>query len=353
MRSQPIISVIIPIYNAEQYLHQCIESVINQTYRNLEIILINDGSVDNSPQICNEYAKKDFRIKVIHSENKGASAARNIGIDEANGQFIMFLDSDDWIDLKTCETACDVAEKNGADVVLWPYVREFGIESRKKDIFSESIIIFNENEVKYKLHRRMIGLLDDELANPENAEALSPVCMKLYKSSIIKNNDIRFIDINLIETSEDTLFNIYVFGYVKKAVYINQHFYHYRRNNVSSISTRYKPQLFNKWSYLFDLIEEYIYKNKLDKIYVQSFNNRISLSLIGLGLNELKSKDSHIIKITRIKNIMSTQRYLNSYSELKLGYFPLHWKIFFWLGKINATAFTYILLLVMNKIRRK
>ena len=95
--SEPLVSVIIPIYNAEKYVSKCIESIINQSYCRLEILLINDGSTDKSAEICDTYAHMDERIKVIHKLNEGVSSARNLGIDEANGEFLSFVDSDDWL----------------------------------------------------------------------------------------------------------------------------------------------------------------------------------------------------------------------------------------------------------------
>lgn len=100
---EPLLSIIVPIYNVEQYLERCIESIINQTYKNLEIILVDDGSKDNSGTIADTYASKDNRIKVIHKENGGLSDARNHGLDQAKGKYIIFIDSDDFIDSSMCE----------------------------------------------------------------------------------------------------------------------------------------------------------------------------------------------------------------------------------------------------------
>ena len=99
MTNQPLLSVIIPVYKVEKYLRQCVDSVINQTYKNLEIILVDDGSPDNCGKICDEYAQKDRRIKVIHQENQGVSAARNLGTKLAQGEYITYVDSDDWLDV--------------------------------------------------------------------------------------------------------------------------------------------------------------------------------------------------------------------------------------------------------------
>lgn len=114
-----LISIIIPIYKVEKYLDRCLESVANQTYQNLEIILVDDGSPDECPQMCDEWAEKDQRIKVIHKKNGGAGSARNAGIDASTGSYIMFVDADDWVDLSICEILHDLLIKNpGSDMAL-------------------------------------------------------------------------------------------------------------------------------------------------------------------------------------------------------------------------------------------
>ena len=111
-----LISVIVPIYNVEEYLNECVDSILNQTYKNLEIILVDDGSTDKSGIICDDYAKIDSRIKVIHKKNGGLSDARNVGIDRALGEFIIFIDSDDYIDHSMCEILLAYASKYDVDI---------------------------------------------------------------------------------------------------------------------------------------------------------------------------------------------------------------------------------------------
>lgn len=125
MNSSPLITVIVPVYNTAQYLPECIESIVNQTYRNLEIILVNDGSTDNSGDICDEYARKDERIRVIHKENGGQSSARNRGLEVAQGDYISFIDSDDWIDLDTYEVCLEAWDRPELDIVAYSNVLEF------------------------------------------------------------------------------------------------------------------------------------------------------------------------------------------------------------------------------------
>ena len=116
---QPIISIIVPVYNVEKYLKSCVESLISQTYSDIEILLVNDGSTDNSGKICETYANIDSRVKVFHQTNQGAATARNVGISKATGEFLLFVDSDDTIDIDTCEKVVKCMLDNNVDWVMW------------------------------------------------------------------------------------------------------------------------------------------------------------------------------------------------------------------------------------------
>lgn len=127
--SSPLVSIVLPVYNVEKYLPICLDSILNQTYQNIELVCVNDGSPDNCGQILEKYAAMDERILVIAQKNQGLSGARNTGMRYAHGEYIMFVDSDDWIEAETCEVAVSAALKYGADLVMWSYVREYGQES--------------------------------------------------------------------------------------------------------------------------------------------------------------------------------------------------------------------------------
>lgn len=338
MKEKPLVSIIVPVYNVEKYLSECIDSILSQTYENIEIILIDDGSTDKSAQICDEYTIKDKRSMVVHKTNEGVSAARNDGLKAANGQLIMFVDSDDWIDSETCGTAVNAMEESGADVVMWSYISENNGGKSRKIIF-DSDTVFEGADVKEKLHRRLFGLMDKELAHPELADSLCPVWGKLYKKELILNNNISFVDLSEIGTYEDGLFNIEVFAKVEKAVYLNKCFYHYRKENTSSVTSGYRKDLFKKWQHLFDLMQEYIDKNNLPLDYQVALNNRIALSILGLGLNIISCNCSAVKKIKMIKEIIKSERYKKAYKDLCFTYFPLHWKLFYGCAKFgNATG---------------
>ena len=345
------LSFIIPVYNAEKYLKQCIESILNQTFEGFEVIIINDDSTDKSMDILNSYIY-DKRIKILSKMNEGVSQARNCGLEIAQGKYIMFVDADDWIDNFTAKLMVSITEKKEADVVFWPYVREFENYSLKKKIYNKEEIIFEEEEVKDKLHRRFIGLLEDELKKPENADALCTVWGKLYKRSIIEENHIRFHDLREIGTYEDGLFNLEYFWYVHKAVYINKYYYHYRKYNDNSITTIYNSRLFSNWNRLFDIMEEYIRNKKLPEAYKVALNNRIALSILGLGLNIVTSDKTHKEKEKLIRDILYTPRYRNAYKELKIKYFPSYWKVFYWAAKHRQIFLVYTLIIIIQMIRK-
>lgn len=217
MTNSPLISVIIPIYNVEKYLDRCIMSIVNQTYNNLEIILVDDGSPDNCPQMCDDWAKRDNRIQVIHKINGGLAAARNSGMELANGDYIAFLDSDDYLDLETYETMLLDLRENEADIISWGMVRES--ENGYKEEWGHG-----EFQILTQLDaQRILGI----------ANGLLPVhsSNKLYSKAAIGNK--KFDE--SLRFAEDIMFNFEVLKNIQKMLVHNVNFYHYT-NNTSSIS---------------------------------------------------------------------------------------------------------------------
>ncbi|MBY0759325.1 glycosyltransferase family 2 protein [Sellimonas caecigallum] len=347
-----LISIIIPIYNSASYLGKCLDSILSQTYADFEAICIDDNSTDNSLEILQKYSEKDARIKVIHKKNEGVSLARNVGLDVAQGEFLLFVDSDDWIEKCTCEIAIQKILQEEADVIIWPYVRERGNESKKKVIFNHDTI-FDQTSIQEKLHRRMIGIIDQELEQPENADALCTVWGKLYRRSIVEENHLRFYDIRKIGSYEDGLFNLQYFQYANKAIYVNQYFYHYRRTNAFSITEVYNSDLNRQWESLFKIMADYIADYNLNEKYVQALKNRISLSLIPLGINEISQKGLVKNKIVGIKRIICSKGYKSAIKTLDIKFMPFHWKIFFMAAKAKNAFAVFVLLSIVQRIRGK
>ena len=202
--SEPLISVIVPVYNVAEYLRKCLDSIVKQTYHNLEIILIDDGSKDDSGKICDEYANKDSRVIVIHQENQGVSCARNRGIALAHGSYAMFVDSDDWVDEITCETLIKAIYRYNVQSSMCTYVREYPNKSLIKELD------FDDRVFEGRLfQRRVCGPIEEELKHPENLDSYSSMWGKLYPTNVLKTKVV--IDIKLIGSSEDTLYNFEIF----------------------------------------------------------------------------------------------------------------------------------------------
>lgn len=350
MTNGPLISIIVPVYNAGEYLPKCLESLISQTYTNIEVICVNDGSTDNSLAVIKNYSFRDDRILVTNVPNGGVSKARNIALNQSKGEFVMFVDADDWIDNDTCEIALKTIIQNKADVVIWAYKSERKNHSEIKRVFKEDRVF--DDVVKSFLHRRFIGIVGNELRYPQTADSLCPVWGKLYRRNVIKG--VGFVDLNKIGTYEDGLFNMYVFERVDKAVYLATPLYHYRRENTESITNRYREQLYSQWMTLYRTMYRYIKSNHLPEEYYDALYNRIALGIIGLGLNILASNYSLIRKISMIKEMLNKRMIKKSVNHLDYSYFPIHWRAFFILAKYNCSYLFYFMLRMVDfAMRRK
>lgn len=346
-----LISIIVPVYNSQQYLDQCLISLIHQTYQNIQIICVDDSSTDNSYSVLREYSERDNRIEIYRKSNEGVSEARNFGLDKALGKYVMFVDSDDWLELQTCEKVMQFCEY---DLVMWPYIRELGNIQKKKEIFNQNKE-YKADQVRKDLYRKMIGPIGKELKHPENMDSLCTVWGKLYRLDIIRFNDIRFEDIRNIGSYEDGLFNLKYMFFAENAIYINSYFYHYRRTNSNSLTNQYNPDLSTKWNNLFSILRKNIdcYHTLDRNMYMVALKNRITLSLIALGINILLKDGSGREKRKMIKELISTDQYEESIKDFPIKYLAPHWKIFFLCAKYKCIIGIYVLLIVIQKIRRK
>ncbi len=237
--SNPLISIIVPVYNVEKYLDKCVESIVNQTYKNLEIILVDDGSPDNCPTICDKWLQKDDRIKVIHKLNGGVSSARNEGIRNTLSEYLMFIDSDDEIEKDMVHKLFTSLSENGSDVSVcnMNFVNETGDILYSSDFPAK---VCTEN------------IVTDYLAD---IYGIGP-CNKLYRADIIKNNSILF-DTDLIY-GEDNLFNYHYFKLCKKVSVIDDKLYNYFITNEGSSTYGLTKGYLNSWRLTKRLMNEEI-----------------------------------------------------------------------------------------------
>lgn len=215
-----LISVIIPVYNVEQYVESCLNSVINQSYFNLEIILVDDGSTDKSGEICDQYALKDSRIKVIHEENAGLGEARNRGLRIASGDYICFVDSDDWIEEDYCKELVKAAERTNSDIAICGYNECFKDGKTPKVKYDDCFTTTGKEILHYTM-----------TANSKYWFNIS-VWNKLYKREIISGLWFKS------RVYEDIMYNAGSMYRANKIAYINQCLYNYRTNREGSIISK-------------------------------------------------------------------------------------------------------------------
>lgn len=350
----PKISIIVPVYNVEQYLCQSLDSIVNQTFRDIEIVVVNDGSPDHCIDIIREYAERDSRFVVIDKPNEGVAAARNDAMKIAKGDYFMFVDGDDWIELNACERLMEVMTEYSPDVVMFSYYREYADKTLEKhDIFSDDFIIFDDEQCRH-LHRRHAGAIGKELAHPENFDAICSLCTKLFRADIIREHqEIYYIDNKIIGTYGDGLMNLFYYKYVNKAVFIGDHLYHYRKTNEASVTTAYKKDFPKRWNNLFDIIDKYISDNNLGDDFKEGLRNRIAISIVGLGLNELQANTSLRNKYNKIKAILREPRYKEAIASFKIAPMPIHWKLFFFCSRYQMSLSVCCLLSMIKYLKSK
>lgn len=342
-----MISIIIPVYNVEKYLPKCLDSVLQQTYSDTEVICVNDGSTDRSIDILEHYALADSRVKIISRENRGISVSRNEALDVAKGEWVMFVDSDDWTDEGTCEKALAIAKEQQADTIMWGYTREYEGRSLAK-LYFDSFKVW-ESDIK-ELHRRMVGPIKQELRSPDTMDAWGTIWGKLYKRECIEQpSPIRFVDTRVIGSAEDVLFNIDYMGRIQKAVYLPDSSYHYRKIN-SSYTFRHKEGLAEKWNHLYNEISKRLQESHLPTEYIEAFHNRVSLGLIGLGLNEVFSSEPYLVKRKNIKRLLQRPLFRESITQLEVKWLPTHWRVFFICAKYKFPDAILLLLSIIKRI---
>lgn len=286
------ISIIVPVYNTEKYIGRCIESIQNQTYTNLEIILVDDGSKDDSLTICQKYAEKDSRIKVLHTKkNFGVSNARNMGIERSTGEYIGFIDSDDYIEKTMYETLVRYSDNRVLPICTYNMVDE------NKTILDQKEIGDTVGEIDVK----------DFFLLCENILLNSPV-NKLYESTIVKKNNIRF-DVNL-SLGEDFLFVMQYIEYIEKFYIIDVPLYNYMTIKRESLSQLYRNNFYEIQRRIIQRIKELLER---DQTVFNEYRNKFytfSLDLYVQALNNTEiSKESLQKKIKRNNEILSDYLY--------------------------------------------
>lgn len=341
------ISVIVPVYNAERYLSQCIESLIKQTHEDVEIILINDGSIDGSLKICEKYEKNDNRIKVHSIKNSGVSTARNLGISVATGEYITFVDSDDWAEPNMLEFALKKIKESNSDIVIWSYFKNYLDDELLLSLLPGGDQTFEDN--KDILYLKSIYALYGEGEITESVSSGTVWC-KLYRKKLITENKLEFNP--MLIRAQDTVFSINVFEKAKKISYYDKSLYHYRINNSSTCSgTRLildtkKP--FNK------LLEEFkAFTRKYDNHnYDEALNARtIQVLMWHLKHNYFHSGNRKNIfqKRKEILSLINTEPYKSALFNINNSLLPKKERLMANLFRYKLILIFYFIYVLYNK----
>lgn len=244
LEERPQISVIVPVYNAEKYIDRCVQSISDQSYTNWELLLIDDGSPDRSGTLCDEWKKRDSRIRVIHGPNCGVSVARNVGLDAAEGEWVMFVDSDDWIEKECLEVCVETANNSSLDLLQFNF----------KQIDSKGVL-----KAIYEKETPVMNSKDFITHGVYNVSAWG--C--LIRKSIIRDNYIRFVE--GIKLAEDQLFIMECLAHSEKIQLIKHSFYCYFLNENSAVHNARSQDILNSCNSLIKFKERYpIFKEHID-----------------------------------------------------------------------------------------
>jgi len=346
---EPLVSVVVPIYNVEAKLCRCIESIIKQTYSNLEIILVDDGSPDNCPQICDDYADKDQRIKVIHKINEGLGYARNTGIENATGKYICFFDSDDYVELTAIAETCSIAEELKADLVCFGHIEETEngriIENR---IPTTPKDLFYGDELKNKL----IPLtLSHDPATGEDWNLSLSAWSAMFSMEVIRQNNWRFVSEREC-ISEDIYSVLQYYGYSGRVAYIKKALYHYISNPLS-LSKVYRKDRYERLKILSEKLFELTKKmNQEDMLH-----DRVKTIFLGLTIGAIKqitaSDEPLKIKYNAVKEIVCDDYMQNTLSEYPFSGESVAKRLLFVCMKRKLCTMSYLIFKVKSWIESR
>lgn len=354
----PELSVVVPVYNVEKYIAEMVESLLSQTLQDLEVILVDDGSPDRSGEICDGFAAKDDRVKVIHKPNGGVGAARNDGLDAATGDWIVFCDSDDWVELDAFEKLVKAGEDSGADVVFGDANLVYGEHVQKAR--------FYKNEFVTSDRARIDQLIAADFSRaycfdpPEGGPAFGygGPWNKLVRRQLLLDNDIRF-DLRVKGIFDDILYTAYIFAAAKTVAYVHVPVYNYRQLG-SSITHSYKANLleihqaiFTAWQ---EFMEKYGKEGQFLKPYYANVIRRFK-STLGLYFFSKKNTKSFRAQCKELEELMGTEPYRTALREVDTGKFHNNYDKLIWrAAKTKSGLMVYLvyrLSLLIKKVKEK
>ena len=320
------VSIIVPVYNVGEYLRPCVESLLSQTMKEIEIILVDDGSKDDSPAICDEYKERDQRVVVIHQKNQGVSVARNCGIEVSKGKWITFVDGDDWADPQLCEKTVSFAEGTDSDVLIFSYYTSYS----NKEVRSKLIDLSNGDVTDQKdliIKKTISQYYGGNVAN--NGVSTGTTWGKLIRKSEIEENGLSFRP--GLTRAQDTVFWLRGFECAKKISFLDEPLYHYRITDTSVCSgTKYLPECEKPFGMLLDEYKRFIVEYSKDEDYQDALNLR-TIQVLSWHVKHKyfheNYKGSVSQKVNDFRQLCKKQYYKNAISEVNVSRLPRSLKL--------------------------
>ncbi len=321
-----LISIIIPVYNAAKYLPRCIDSLLAQTYKNIEVVLVNDSSKDDSAKVCEEYAKKDSRVKFYSKQNEGAGMARNYGIAKANGELLGFCDADDYVGIEMYEKMLQAINQDNYDLAYCLHTNEF----------NEPVITGSTNSfcTKEAVRELMLGEVGTKPSVKEDVLYGSAVWRGLYRKDIIVKNNIAFLSEREVG-SEDLLFNLEYLRFCNKVIYLQDEFYHHC-DNLDSMTHSKSHFIIEHEIKLYDEVSRILSQDDADDYLLQLkrlFIKRIRVALIRIGRES--SKGEFRESYGEVSSILGNKRLQEILKNYPGNQLPLKHSLMFYCMKHN------------------
>lgn len=337
--TESLVTVIIPIYNVEKYLDRCVESVVNQTYKNLEIILVDDGSPDNCPAMCDEWAQRDGRIKVVHKQNAGLGMARNTGLENATGKYIFFFDSDDYVDVTIVEKCVLSAEKHNAEAVIYG----------RCEVYDDGRIIKKELRPTKEVFtgQEVVDILLPSMFTYDMGFGVS-AWGKMFSLDTFRKFSLRFVSEREI-ISEDAYFALEFFSHISVATIVNESLYFYYKRD-DSLSRVFRADRHSKNDIFYQKSIEYINAAQLPRCVVTHFTARYHMYALSAMKQLLASDMTKSEKKSRLKEMFRSTVLRGSLESDTLRVHKKSLRLFFTLLKMRLYPLCKVLLCMKNKI---
>ena len=327
------VSIIVPIYNGERYIHRCLDSIIHQTYRDIEIVLVNDGSSDSSIDIITQYAERDSRIVVVSQANQGVSVARNVGLEKSSGQYVMFVDADDYVELDMVVEMVDQ------------------IEAEHTIVFCDNTEIWSTHIDDRKLfcEQTSRGLTKDLVLTEIASGRAGLVCGKLFERSVVEKHNVRFD--SHVKVCEDQLFFLEVVSHCEHFIHTPKALYHYDRRNENSATIKYQTNVLKNQLYVLQNIETLLSKNKLPQGLREAILHKRYADAVQLCINnEVVHATLWTIKenVSKIQDIISDEK-ISSF-VVSLESTNIRHRLIKWGFKMKSALYIFCVFFVLDQI---